>query len=164
MSPIDSIETRLSELGIVLPTPPAPVASYKGFEVAGNKVYVSGQLPLENGTLLHPGKVGESVTLEAAQAAAKLCAINILAQLNAACLGVCGGDLSHVKSIIKLTGFVNCTPDYTDQPHVINAASDLMQAVFGEAGRHARAAVGVNALPLGAAVEIEAIAEIAKIA
>lgn len=148
-----SIEKRLVELGITLaPVPPA-VAKYVGFQVVGNLVIISGQLPLQGGAVAIKGKVGADVSFEQAHAAARLCGINILAQLNTAC----GGNLNKVDKCIRLGGFVNCTPEYTDQPKIINGASDLMVAVFGENGRHARAAVGVNALPLGAVVEIEAL-------
>jgi len=148
-----SIEKKLTELGINLPHLPTSVANYIGFQVVGNLVIISGQLPLKEGVVAFKGKVGAEVSLEQAQAAARLCGINILTQLNSAC----GGNLNKVDKCVRLGGFVNCTPDYTDQPKVINGASDLMVAVFGEQGRHARAAVGVNALPLGAAVEIEAL-------
>lgn len=147
------IKQKLTELGISLEVVPPAVANYVGFQVVDNLVIISGQLPLKEGQIAVKGKVGENVTLEQAQEAARLCGINILTQLNTAC----GGDLSKVERCVRLGGFVNCTPDYTDQPKVINGASDLMVAVFGEAGRHARAAVGVNALPLGAAVEVEAM-------
>lgn len=147
------IKQKLAELGINIEIVPAAVANYVGFQIVGNLVIISGQLPLKEGKLAIKGKVGENVTLEQAQEAARLCGINILSQLNTAC----GGDLSKVDRCVRLGGFVNCTADYTDQPKVINGASDLMVAVFGDAGRHARAAVGVNALPLGAAVEVEAM-------
>lgn len=148
-----SVAQKLKDLGINIEMVPAAVANYVGFQVIGNLVIISGQLPLKNGQVAIKGKVGEDITLEQAQEAAHLCGINILSQLNTAC----GGDLSKVDRCVRLGGFVNCTPDYIDQPKVINGASDLMVAVFGEAGRHARAAVGVNALPLGAAVEVEAM-------
>lgn len=148
-----SINKKLADLGITLSVAPGAVANYVGFQIVGNLVIISGQLPLQNGVVTIKGKVGENVTLEQAQAAARLCGINILSQLYTAC----GGDLEKVEKCVRLGGFVNCTPDYTHQPQVINGASDLMVAVLGENGRHARAAVGVNALPLGAAVEIEAM-------
>lgn len=148
-----SVAQKLKDLGINIEMVPAAVANYVGFQVIGNLVIISGQLPLKNGQVAIKGKVGEDITLEQAQEAAHLCGINILSQLNTAC----GGDLSKVDRCVRLGGFVNCTPDYIDQPKVINGASDLMVAVFGEAGRHTRAAVGVNALPLGAAVEVEAM-------
>lgn len=148
-----SIKQKLAKLGISIEMVPPVIANYVGFQVIDNLVIISGQLPLKEGQVAIKGKVGADVTLEQAQEAARLCGINILSQLNTAC----GGDLSKVERCIRLGGFVNCTSDYTDQPKVINGASDLMVAVFGEAGRHARAAVGVNALPLGAAVEVEAM-------
>jgi len=148
-----SIDQRLASLNIILPTPPQAVANYVPYTIAGNMVIVSGQLPMKDGDVAFKGKVGQDLSLEEGQAAARQCAINILTQLKAAC----EGDLSRVKQCVRLGGFVNCGPDFIDQPKVINGASDLMVDVFGDAGRHARAAVGVNALPLNAAVEIEAI-------
>jgi enamine deaminase RidA (YjgF/YER057c/UK114 family) len=148
----NAIDSRLAELGIELPTPPQAVANYMPFSIVDKMVIISGQLPMKDGQVAFKGKIGESMTMEDGQAAARQCAINILTQLKMAC----EGDLSRVKACVRLGGFVNCTSDYTDQPKVINGASDLMAEVFGEAGRHARAAVGVNALPLGAAVEVEA--------
>lgn len=147
-----SFDAKLSSLGIDLPTPPSSVANYVPFKVVGNMVVISGQLPLSQGSVAFKGKVGQDLSLEEGQAAARLCAINILTQLKAAC----EGRLDRVKGCLRIGGFVNCLPDYTDQPKVINGASDLMVEIFGEAGRHARAAIGVNALPLGAAVEVEA--------
>jgi len=146
-----SIEARLSELGITLPEAAAPVASYVPVVVENGMAYVSGQLPFVNGELA-TGRLGEDVSVEEGITAARACGLMILAQLNGA-----GIDLDRVKRVIKLGGFVNSTPDFTDQPKVVNGASDLMQDVFGDAGRHARAAVGVPALPLGAAVEVDAI-------
>ena len=143
---------KLQRLGITLVAPPKALGNYTPYQVVGKMVYISGQLPLNNGILINSGKVGETISLAEGQVAARQCAINILTQLQAAC----GGDLNQVDRCIRLGGFVNCTPDFTDQPKVINGASDLMVAVFGEAGRHARAAVGANSLPLGASVEIEA--------
>jgi enamine deaminase RidA (YjgF/YER057c/UK114 family) len=151
-----SPEDRLKELGIALPAPPAPVASYVPFTVSGGLVYISGQLPLENGKLRHVGKLGGEISLADGQAAARLCAINLLAQLKAAC----GGDLGRVMRCLKLTVFVNAVPDYGQQPEVANGASDLIASVLGEAGKHARAAVGVGSLPRGAAVEADAVFEI----
>ena len=147
-----SIDQRLSSLKIILPTPPQAVANYVPYAIAGNMVIISGQLPMKDGEVAFKGKVGQDLCLEEGQAAAHQCAINILTQLKMAC----EGDLSRVERCVRLGGFVNCGPDFTDQPKVINGASDLMVEVFGDAGRHARAAVGVNALPLGAAVEVEA--------
>ena len=146
-----SADDNLNRLGITLPDAPAPAANYVPYAVAGNMVYVSGQLPLVDGKLTVTGHVGKNVSTEEAAAQARLCAINLLAQLKAAC----GGDLSRVKQVVKLGGFVACTDDFTDQPEVINGASDLMVEVFGDAGRHARFAVGSNTLPRGTCVEVE---------
>lgn len=151
------IEKRLQELGIELPAAPAPVASYVPFVVAGNLVFVSGQVPLVNGEIKHVGRVGAGLSLEDGQAAARTVGLNLIAQIKQAC----GGDLDRVVRVVKLGGFVNCTPDFTDLPKVINGASDLMSEVFGEKGAHARFAVGAPSLPLGASVEIEAVFEIA---
>ncbi|XBQ15949.1 MAG: RidA family protein [Oceanicaulis sp.] len=148
-------ETRLRELGITLPEPVAPVANYVPFRQAGSQVHVSGQISLGPDGLV-AGRLGAGLDLDAGQAAARLCAINLIAQFKAAC----GGDLSRVKNVIKLGGFVNADPGFTDIPKVINGASDLMVAVFGDSGRHARSAVGVAVLPLGAAVEVDAVIEI----
>jgi len=146
-----SADENLNRLGITLPDAPAPAANYVPYVVAGNMVYVSGQLPLVDGKLSVTGHVGKNVTTEEAAGQARLCAINLLAQLKAAC----GGDLSRVKQVVKLGGFVACTDDFTDQPEVVNGASDLMVEVFGDAGRHARFAVGTNTLPRGTCVEVE---------
>lgn len=146
-----SADDNLNRLGITLPDAPAPAANYVPYVVAGNMVYVSGQLPLVDGKLSVTGHVGKNVSTEEAAGQARLCAINLLAQLKAAC----GGDLSRVKQVAKLGGFVACTDDFTDQPEVINGASDLMVEVFGDAGRHARFAVGSNTLPRGTCVEVE---------
>ena len=150
------VDARLAELGIEVPKAAAPVANYVGFVRSGNLVFVSGQVPLVDGAFEFQGKVGAEFSVEQGQEAARICAINIIAQLKAAC----GGDLDRVQRIVKLGGFVNSTPEFTDQPKVINGASDLMVAVFGDAGKHTRAAVSAGALPLGVAVEIDAIAEI----
>jgi enamine deaminase RidA (YjgF/YER057c/UK114 family) len=149
------IESRLKELGVTLPSPPMPVASYVPCTISGNIVFVSGQIPIADGAIKYIGKLGVDVPLEAGQAAAQLCAINILAQLKAAI-----GDLDRVTRCLKLGVFVNAAPDYTQQPEVANGASDLIAAVFGDAGKHARAAVGVGSLPRGVAVEVEAVFEI----
>jgi enamine deaminase RidA (YjgF/YER057c/UK114 family) len=148
-----TIDQKLASLSIHLPTPPYAVANYMPYAIAGNMVIISGQLAVRDGQVVFKGKVGKDLSLEEGQAAARLCAINILAQLRVAC----EGDLGRVQGCVRLGGFVNCDPDYTEQAKVINGASDLMVQVFGEMGRHARAAVGVNALPLGAAVEVEAM-------
>jgi enamine deaminase RidA (YjgF/YER057c/UK114 family) len=150
------IDARLAELGIHLPTPAKPVANYVGWARTGNLVFTAGQVPLADGKFLHIGKVGGEIPLDEANKAARLCAINVLAQLREAC----GGDLDRVKRIVKLVGFVNAVPHFTDHPKVINGASDLMVEIFGEAGKHARSAVGSGSLPLNVAVEVEAIAEI----
>lgn len=146
-----SADDNLNRLGIVLPDAPAPAANYVPYVVAGNLVFVSGQLPLVDGKLSVTGHVGKDVTTSEAAQQARLCAINLLAQLKAAC----GDDLSRVRQVVKLGGFVACTDSFTDQPEVINGASDLMVEVFGDAGRHARFAVGANTLPRGTCVEVE---------
>jgi enamine deaminase RidA (YjgF/YER057c/UK114 family) len=151
------IDARLQELGIELPQAAAAVANYVPYVVTGNLVFVSGQVTIENGEFKYQGKLGSDLSAEQGQEAARLCALNIIAQLKEAC----GGDLDRVRRIVKLGGFVNSTPDFKDQPKVINGASDLMVEVFGDKGRHARAAVSAGALPAGVAVEVDAIAEIA---
>jgi len=151
-----SVDARLAELGIEVPEAAAPVANYVGYVISGNMVFVSGQVPIKGGEFQFQGKVGDSVSVEDGQAAARLCAINIIAQLKAAC----GGDLDRVARIVKLGGFVNSTPEFTDQPKVINGASDLMVEVFGDKGKHSRAAVSAGALPVGVAVEVDCVAEI----
>lgn len=149
------IEARLQELGVTLPTPPAPVASYVPFAIVGNLVHVSGQVSVDASGGIK-GKLGDKIEVEEGQAAARLCGLNLLAQVKAAC----GGDLDRVRRVVKLGGFVNVTPDFAPIPQVINGCSDLMVAVFGEAGRHARSAVGVANLPLDFAVEVDGIFEI----
>jgi len=149
-------EARLNELGIELPQPQAPWANYVPFTISGNLVFISGQICQWNGEHRFVGKLGAAISIADGQAAAKLCALNILSQLRVAC----GGDLDRVRRVLRLGGFVNCTPEFTDMPQVINGASDLMVAVFGDSGRHARAAVGMSGLPGGLAVEVEAIFEI----
>ena len=150
------IDARLAELGIEIPEAAAPVANYVGYVITGKQVFVSGQVTLKDGEFHYQGKLGDTISVEDGQAAARLCAINVIAQLKAAC----GGDLDRVKRIVKLGGFVNSTPDFTQQPQVINGASDLMVEVFGDKGKHARAAVSAGALPVGVAVEVDAVAEI----
>lgn len=150
------IERRLRELGIDLPAAAAPAANYVPFIVAGAAVYCAGQLPVWNGEIRCRGRLGEGISLEEGQAAARLCALNLIAQVKAAC----DGNLERVLRVVRLGVFVNSTADFTDQPRVANGASDLMVEVFGEAGRHARSAVGVNVLPLGVAVEVDGIFEI----
>jgi enamine deaminase RidA (YjgF/YER057c/UK114 family) len=151
------IDARLQELGIELPQAAAAVANYVPYVVTGNLVFVSGQVTIENGEFKYQGKLGSDLSAEQGQEAARLCALNIIAQLKEAC----GGDLDRVRRIVKLGGFVNSTPDFKDQPKVINGASDLMVEVFGDKGKHARAAVSAGALPVGVAVEVDAVAEIA---
>ena len=151
-----TIDARLAALGIELPQPAAPVANYVPFTVSGNLVVVSGQICQWNGELRFVGKLGAGVGIADGQQAARLCALNVLAHLRVAC----GGDLDRVRRVLRLGGFVNCTPDFTDMPRVINGASDLMVEVFGDKGRHARAAVGVSSLPGGVAAEVEAIVEL----
>lgn len=155
-----TIDSRLQGLGIELPEAAAPVANYVPYTVTssgtGSLVFVSGQIPFVNGEIQYPGKLGENISIEDAQKAARICGLNLLAQLKAAC----GGDLDRVTQVIKLGGFVNGTPDFTDQALVINGTSDLMFEVFQDKGKHARAAVGCVALPLGSAVEVDAVFEI----
>ena len=151
-----NIDKKLAELGITVPTPAVPVANYVGWVRTGNLVFTSGQVTLKDGKLEYIGKVGKDFNVEEAAKAARICAINIISQLRDAC----GGDLDRVKRIVKLVGFVNGVPEFADQPKVINGASDLMVAVFGDKGRHARSAVGAGSLPLNVAVEVEAVAEI----
>lgn len=145
---------RLAELGLTLPAPAAPVAAYVPVVIAGNLAHVSGQLPFIDGALV-TGRLGENVTPEQGLAAARACGLMILAQLQAAL-----GSLDRIERVVKIGAFVSSTPDFTGQPAVANGASELMVAVFGEAGRHARSAVGVPVLPLGAAVEVDAIVAI----
>ena len=150
------IEARLKELGNELPQAAAPVANYVPYTVSGSLVTVSGQICVWNGERRFVGKLGAGVSIADGQQAARLCALNILAHLQVAC----GGELDRVRRILRLGGFVNCTPDFTEMPQVVNGASDLMVEIFGDNGRHARAAVGVSSLPGGVAVEVEAMAEI----
>ncbi len=152
----DRIETRLNTLGITIPEAAAPVANYAPYVIAKNFIYVSGQLPMQDGALQHTGLVGKEVSVQEGYEAAKLCAINLIAQVKSAC----GGDLDRVKRVVKLTGFVASGSDFTEHPGVVNGASDLMVEVFGDAGRHSRAAVGASSLPMGASVEVEAVFEI----
>lgn len=151
-----AIETRLAELGLTLPAAPAPAANYVPWVISGNHVFVSGQVSANAGGFI-TGKLGADLSTEQGAAAAQSCALSLLAQLRAAL----DGDFSRLKRVVKLVGFVNCTAEFTEQPKVINGASDLMVALLGDAGRHARSAVGAPSLPLGVAVEIEAIFEIA---
>ena len=151
-----AIEARLADLGLTLPDAPAPAANYVPFVQSGTLLFISGQISRNEAGLMM-GKLGADLDVAAGQAAAQACALALLAQARAAC----GGDLSRIRRVVKLGGFVNSTPDFTQQPAVINGASDLLVAVLGDAGRHARAAVSAPSLPLGVAVEIEAVFEIA---
>lgn len=151
------IDARLKELGIVLPTPPAPVASYVPFVITGKLVFISGQVTLTPEGLKYVGTIGKDLTLEDGQAAARLCAINVLAQAKVAC----DGDLDRVKRWVKLTVFVNALAGYAQHPEVANGASDLFVQVYGDAGKHARAAVGAGSLPRNVATEVEAVFELA---
>jgi enamine deaminase RidA (YjgF/YER057c/UK114 family) len=151
-----SFEQDLAKKGIDIPTLTPPVANYVPWTKSGNQVFVSGQVALKEGKLHHAGMVGETVSLEDGQRSARMAALNVVAYIRTAC----EGDLSRVKRILKVTGFVAASASFTDHPKVVNGASDLFVEVFGEPGRHARAAVGVSSLPLGASVEIEAIVEI----
>lgn len=153
---MSKIAERLTELGLVLPQPVAPVANYVPFVLAGNLLYISGQVSVDAAGGIK-GVVGEEVSLEDAQAAARLCGINLIAQMNVAT----GGDLDRVKRVVKLGGFVQAGPGFFDIPQVVNGCSNLMVEVFGDAGRHARSAVGVYRLPLNFAVEVDAVVEIA---
>ncbi len=152
-----AIDAKLASLGLTLPEPAAPVASYVPAVVSHGMLYISGQLPFIDGALV-TGALGPAVSLEQGHAAAQACGLMLIAQMKKAL----GGDLGRVKRIVKLGVFVTSTDDFTDQPKVANGASDLMEAVFGDAGKHARSAVGVPALPLNAAVEIDAIVEITE--
>lgn len=149
-----SIAAKLESLGVTLPDASAPAANYVPFVRVGNIVYVSGQISKDDDLIT--GKLGDDMEIEAGAAAAKVCAINLLAQVKAAC----GGDINKLVRVIKLTGFVNSTADFTAQPQVINGASDFLVEALGEAGRHSRSAVSAAALPLGVAVEIEGIFEV----
>ena len=150
------IAAKLAEMGVVLADAPAPAANYVPFVVTGNTVYVSGQVSQGPDGFI-TGRLGEDMGIEAGAAAARTCAISLLAQVSKAC----GGDLDRLVRVVKLTGFVNSAPGFTDQPKVVNGASDFLVEALGEKGRHARSAVGVAALPLGVAVEVEGIFEIA---
>ena len=153
MSPITN---KLKELNIILPDAPAPVGAYVAFKKIGNFLFISGQLPISKDGKIIKGKIGADLNLEDGQRASKLCVINILAQVKKAL----NGDLNKVKNCVKITGFVNSIDDFKDQPKVINPASETLSSVFGINGKHARAAISTNSLPLGAAVEIDAIFEI----
>ena len=150
------IDKRLAELGITLPVAAKPVANYVPWVRTGNLVFISGQGPVEDGKVVYPGCLGVDVGLEEGAKSARLCAINVLAQLKDAL----GGDLDRVKRVVKLVGFVNAAPSFKDHPKVINGASDLMVEVFGDKGRHARSAVASPSLPMGISTEVEAIIEV----
>jgi enamine deaminase RidA (YjgF/YER057c/UK114 family) len=152
-----NVEKKLLELGVLLPVPAAPVANYVGFVRAGNLLVVSGQLCFDaEGNLVAKGKLGAGVSIEDGQKAARICAVNLLAQIK---IGL--GDLDKVTRVVRLGGFINCDPGFVDVPKVMNGASDLMVTAFGEKGRHARTTVGVAVLPLDAAVEVEGLFEVA---
>ena len=151
-----SFEKNISKLNIILPKAKDPVGNYVATKITGNLLFVSGQISINSDGELIKGKVGKDLTTDEAYKAAERCGMSIVAQVKRAC----EGDLSKVKSCIKLTGFVNSTDNYTEQPKVINGASDLIASIFGEAGMHTRAAVSVNSLPLGVSVEVDAIFEL----
>lgn len=150
------IAAQLAKLNIVLPQAPNPVSNYQPYVVSGNLVFLSGQVTIWNGELKYQGKVGRDLTVEQGYEAARMCGLNLIAQVNAAC----GGNLDRVKRVVRLGAFVNCVDDFKQHPDVVNGASDLMAAVFGDAGRCTRTNVGVPSLPLGFAVEIDGIFEI----
>ena len=150
------IEKKLEELSIELPNAPDPVGAYVAFKKVNNLLFISGQLPISNDGKMIKGQIGKDLTLEDGLQASKLCVINILAQAKKAL----NGDLNNIKNCVKITGFVNSTDDFKDQPKVINPASETLSAVFGDKGKHARVAISANSLPLEAAVEIDAIFEI----
>lgn len=150
------IEERLKQLNITLPTPPKPAGSYIPVATSGNLAFVSGQIPMQDGKVLFAGKVPAEKSIEDAQNAARLCTVNILAQLKANL-----GNLDRITKIVRVSGFVNCTPEFSEHPKVINAASDMFFEIFGEKAKHSRIAVGVANLPLNSTVEIDMIAEFA---
>jgi enamine deaminase RidA (YjgF/YER057c/UK114 family) len=152
-----SHDARLAALKIELPNPAAPAANYVPTVIAGNLLFVAGQITIFNGELRHLGKLGAGIDIETGKQAARLCGLNIISQARNAL----GGSLDRVKRCVKVGGFVNCTPDFIDHPQVVNGASDLMVEVFGDAGKHARFAVGAVSLPRGVSVEVDAIFEIA---
>ena len=151
-----NIDDKLKELNISLPKAPDPVGAYVAFKKVDKLLFISGQLPIDINGKMIKGKIGKDLTLEEGQKASKLCVINIIAQAKKAM----DGDLNKIKNCIKITGFVNSTDNFTDQPKIINPASETLSSVFGNNGKHARAAVSTNSLPLGAAVEIDAIFEV----
>lgn len=150
------IEDKLKQLNITLPIPPKPAGSYIPVVISGNLAFVSGQIPMQDGKVLYTGKVPSERSIEEARSAAKMCAINLLAQLKSNL-----GSLDKITKIVRVSGFVNCTPEFSEQPKIINAASDLFFEIFGEKGKHSRIAVGVSSLPLNSTVEIDMIVEFA---
>ena len=150
------IEARLKELGLDIPPPAAPAANYVPFVVSGRHVFLAGQITLWNGELKHVGKLGAGLGIKEGQEAARVCALNLIAQAKAAC----DGDLDRMVRWVKIGGYVNSAPDFTDQPKVMNGASDLLVSIFGDKGRHTRSSVGVAALPFNVAVEVDGVFEI----
>jgi enamine deaminase RidA (YjgF/YER057c/UK114 family) len=153
---MSTIEARLAELSLEIPEATAPVANYVSFVQSENLVFVSGQLPMQHGVMLYPGQVGTDVSIEEAQQAARQCVINLVAQLKLSC----NGDLEKIKRVVKLGGFINSPAGFSEHATVMNGASDLICKIFGDKGKHARAAVGSSSLPLGAAVEVDGIFEL----
>ena len=149
-------DENIKNLGLNIPDLPKALANYVPYKIIGKTIYISGQAPVKNGKLLYKGKVGSDISIEEGIEAAKLCVINIIAALKTGL----EGDWDKLDSFVKLTGFVNCQDNFTDQPKIINGASDMLVEIFGDQGRHARVAVGSNALPLGIAVEIDAIVQL----
>ena len=150
------IEDKLKKLNIILPEPKAPVGAYVATKIVGKLLFISGQVSIDKNTKLITGKIGKDLNLEEGYEAAKRCGLSIVAHVKNAC----GGDLDRIKTCVKLTGYVNSTDDFKDQPKIINGASDIIAKIFDEKGEHTRAAVSVNSLPLGVAVEVDAIFEI----
>ena len=153
---MNQVDKKLEELNIKVPDAPAPVGAYVAFKIVNNLIYISGQLPIDSDGKLIKGKIGKEIDIEEGQKASRLCVINILAQAKKAM----NNDLNKIKNCVKITGFVNSSDDFVDQPKVINPASEILSAAFGDKGKHARAAISANSLPLGVAVEIDAIFEI----
>jgi len=153
---MNSIESRLAELGIALPQPPKPIANYLPYVLAGGLLTVSGQIPIKDGQLMYPGKLGDEVDIEQGQMAARLALVNLLAQVKIAC----DGDLGRVVRVVRLGGFIAATGNFSGHAQVMNGASDLIVDIFGEPGKHARSTVGVSSLPVNAAVEIEGLFQI----
>ena len=149
-------DENIKNLGLNIPDLPKALANYVPYKLIGKTIYISGQAPVQNGELIYKGKVGSDISIEEGVEAAKLCVINIIAALKTGL----EGDWDKLDSFVKLTGFVNCQENFTDQPKIINGASDMLVEIFGDQGRHARVAVGSNALPLGIAVEIDAIVQL----